>query len=609
MYITKIEIYNFRNHKNTTVDFSKNTVLIGKNNAGKTSLLEALRFALDRTGKRLPVEDDFYTKDIFSPQNIEPITIKIEFKESPNERFSENILSDFNGIWLFDNSTKHLYETPLRFIKITYKCKYDFQTKETNVERYFENNEGKKIESKDLQVNESRTSYFPFFYLDALRNIHNEINHKKSFWGKLKKDIEYDETTQQELKTQIGIINDLLLGHKKIDVLKKELGLLQKNLNQSTGELYLQAFSKRNWELLDQLDIFIKSRGTDFGLPVSKHGSGTQNLATFIIFKAYINILLPELVDNEEAFPIIAIEEPEAHIHPQAQRELFEEISKLNGQKIISTHSPFIAEQAEIYDYIFLKNENGISTARKIKQFKTELKEGLPKEAYKANKYLSDHDEHLIKRYVQSKHPELFFSNLFILCEGDSEKILIENLFPYHIEKITEKENITVGKLGISVINCDGKNYSPFLKIAKELDLKWFIFSDGETDTMKEVKNQIQNAEFDYQQVKSNIIFLENNFDTEKYYIDFYGVDKIEEFINSNYKQSYKNFIGNLKNNLNDKDEIKNYSKDVLFNKLIDSIGKPRIAEKLSEFIIEKKLDIPAKFKELIDNAYKTLTL
>ena len=597
MKITKIEIKNFRNHKETSIKLTENTVLIGKNNTGKTSFLEAIRFALDRTGRKRPTEDDFYTTDTFNPQAINPLEIKLEFKETKKDRFSSNIIDDFQGIWQYDTETTES-EEPLRYIKLAYSCKYNSENKETEIDRYFENNEGNKIEDNLLKVSKQRLSYFPFFYLDALRDIKKQINYKSSFWGDLKKDIEYDEETQNKLQTQIDKINELLLSHTDINELKNELNLLQKNINQSTGELYLQAFSKRNWELLDQLDIFIRNSETNLGLPVSKHGSGTQNIATFLIFKAYINLLLPKIVENKEAFPIIAIEEPEAHIHPQAQRELFEEIKKLKGQKIISTHSPFIAEQTDIYDYILLRNQNGIAKAQKIDEFIKYLPDGLPSIAYKKNKTLADYEEHLIKRYAQYKHPELFFSNLFILCEGDSEKLFLEQIITYH-------KNKTIGQLGISVINCDGKNYSAFLKLANILKMNWIIFADGELDTKQEVKNQINNSGFNFENEESNVLFIPENFDFEKCYLDFYGTETIENFIKWAFKEdTFDKFIEKFKSNLSETDNIENYSKELLLNKFIDKIGKPRIAEKLAEYIIQEELEIPEIIRLLIEKAY-----
>jgi putative ATP-dependent endonuclease of OLD family len=60
MYISKVEIYNFRSHKNTLVELSENNVLIGQNNTGKTAFLDAVNYAIGMMRKGIPTEDDFY---------------------------------------------------------------------------------------------------------------------------------------------------------------------------------------------------------------------------------------------------------------------------------------------------------------------------------------------------------------------------------------------------------------------------------------------------------------------------------------------------------------------------------------------------------------------
>jgi len=88
MHIHKVEIYNFRSHRETIVEFSKGiNVLIGSNNTGKTSFLHALNLAIGWHRRPEPVEDDFFAieKD-FDPKKSDPIKVVLEFRETPEER-------------------------------------------------------------------------------------------------------------------------------------------------------------------------------------------------------------------------------------------------------------------------------------------------------------------------------------------------------------------------------------------------------------------------------------------------------------------------------------------------------------------------------------------
>jgi putative ATP-dependent endonuclease of the OLD family len=72
-------------------------------------------------------------------------------------------------------------------------------------------------------------------------------------------------------------------------------------------------------------------------LPIGKHGQGVQSLAIIFLFRAFVENALGEPLP-EEAEPILALEEPEAHLHPQACRSLWLSINALPGQKLARGH-------------------------------------------------------------------------------------------------------------------------------------------------------------------------------------------------------------------------------------------------------------------------------
>lgn len=607
MYISKVEIYNFRSHKNTFIELSETNVLIGQNNTGKTAFLDAVNHAIGRR-KGLPSEDDFYaSEDKFDPKNSEPIRIILEFRETKDNRFSDIVSYIFDKAIQFDE--EQYPDDPIKYIRMCYEVKYDKERDRYVDERYFVDINNKKL-PKDSVVKRNHSSFFPFFYLTTLRDINTEIKNKSSFWGKLKASIDYKDK-EKDIKQLIEQLNDLLIADNvTVNELISKLKELEHSVRITPDSIYLQAFSKRSWELLDELNIYLKTANSNLALPIAKHGMGTQNIAILLIFNAYLDILLPKIVENEEATPIIGIEEPEAHIHPQAQRAVFRQISNMKGQKIISTHSTFIVDQAKIYDYLVFNTENGTTKIEKIPKYnkKFKFKYGLPEEAYKNNRYLMPDEELLIKRYTQYRNAELFFSSLFILCEGDTEKVFLERIYPYYIDK-------TPGQLGISVISCEGQTYSPFLKIANKdaFNLKWLILSDAEQDTQAKLRKATENSGYEFNRVKDRVSYLPDGNDFEGYYIDFYGANKIKELISRNYgHKAFDIFKNELSKQLplndekyKDKTSVNDFFDVELLNIFIDRKGKPKFAEQLALYVIENKLPIPDIIKNLIDKAVR----
>lgn len=597
MHIHKVEIYNFRSHRKTIAEFSKGiNVLIGSNNTGKTSFLHALNLAIGWHRRPEPVEeDDFFAieKD-FDPEKAYPIKVVLEFRETPEERFSENVIRVFEHAIRFDKKVSQGLDEPIRFFRICYECKFDKEKDRFVEDRYFLDEKNQRLRTKNPIVTKEHLSFIPFFYIPSLRDINKEIKLKNSFWGRLKSAIDYSQK-RKEIEALIKKLDKIVLsGDQTVEQLKSKLQELENNIRITSNAISLHAFTRRTWELLDDLNIYLKLPNVNLSLPISKHGAGTQNIIVLLIFSAYLDILLSKIVDNEEATPIIGIEEPEAHIHPHAQRALFHQIDKLKGQKIISTHSPYIVEQTDIYDYLVLKLNGGITKISKIPRYKRNFifRYGLRDQAYQNNKFLTPEEELKVKRYIQFKNQELFFASLFLLCEGDTEKIFLDQIIPYHLEK-------SPGQLGISIIPCDGKTYSPFLKIAHKdaFDIKWILLSDGEDNTLKEIANMLTSMGYNFEELKNTQVFiLPKKMDFENYMLNFYGIDKIIEVIESN--ERLKRLFETFKH----QPDNRGLNNEEVINKFLD-VEKYKVffADILAQYITQKRWELPEIIKNLLD--------
>ena len=100
--------------------------------------------------------------------------------------------------------------------------------------------------------------------------------------------------------------------------------------------------------------------GTTTGakIPLGRHGEGTQSLAVLMLFSAFLKA-------QAEGAPVLALEEPEAHLHPSAIRALGELVRGFAGQKLISTHSGELLAETEVGDICRLaRTGNGIKALR-----------------------------------------------------------------------------------------------------------------------------------------------------------------------------------------------------------------------------------------------------
>jgi putative ATP-dependent endonuclease of the OLD family len=92
---------------------------------------------------------------------------------------------------------------------------------------------------------------------------------------------------------------------------------------------------------------------------------GTRSLASLLVFRAYA-LWRKELAEDggDKVHTLLALEEPEAHLHPHAQKALFAQVRDIPGQRIVSTHSPYFVAQSRLEDIRLLtkaKSDTNVS--------------------------------------------------------------------------------------------------------------------------------------------------------------------------------------------------------------------------------------------------------
>ena len=464
--IDMVRICGFRGISNIEIALPRVTVLLGQNNAGKTSVIKALQLAIGDYSRYLS-DEDFHISE--EGKHQEAITVDIRLIPLADKARA----SEFSEEWQQELGPKIQAEADgKQYVAIRTIAKPDRVKGGYIIERYemeswpaytgwekvnFRKKLGKRLEA------------VPFIPIDAQRDIHTELKEKSSFVGRVLSSVEYDDADVAELERMVAEVNKEAI--EKSEPLKRLKTHLD-NLNQSfegSGQTELTPFPKKIRDLSKRFSVnFGESDKSSFSMEY--HGMGTRSWASMLTVKAFTELLAKNHEEEAEPFfPIMAAEEPEAHLHPNAQRTLYRQLIDVPGQVIISTHSPYIAGLAELHEIKYLnKPENSVQ----VYQLRTEFE---------------DDDLRKLKREVVHSRGELLFSKAIILSEGETEEQALPELF----ESYTGKHPFSLG-INFVGVNGSGAKYRPFLILASDLNIPVFIFSDGEAQTVKELKKNYE---------------------------------------------------------------------------------------------------------------------
>ena len=495
--IDTIRIAGFRGIKNLEVSLPRVTILIGTNNSGKTSLLKALQLALGDYSRYLSEEDfhigadDKRVSEILVDVRIVPVDangIRMQkFNDEWAAEFSDKIKAETNGNQFVALRTRAAPNT----------IKGGFDSKRFTLERWPDLKTWQTEKIKETNM----LNYFesmPFISIEAQRDIHQELKERSSFIGKVLSSVgdEYNQTEITMLESLIKKVNDKAVDESSVlQSLKTHL----KKLNHSfegSGSAEITPFPKKIRDLSKYFSIhFGESSSNTFSMEY--HGMGTRSWASMLTVKAFTDLMAAK--HEKEAkpfFPILAAEEPEAHLHPNAQKTLYRQLAESKGQVIVSTHSPYLAAMADQSELRYLKKSSEIIVAQHL---------GLQ---------LETEDRRRLQREVIHSRGEILFSKALVLCEGETEEQALPTLF----QKYFGNEPFVLGVNFIGV-GGSGKKYLPFLTFAKEFSIPIFIFSDGEEQVIKVLKKYYEMVFGETDITKCPNITILDNTDFEGYLI------------------------------------------------------------------------------------------
>lgn len=405
MKIRKIKLKNFRSYEEEVeIEFGDLTAFVGKNDIGKSTVLEALDIFFNDSKGVIKLDKDDINKQALAKGNNE-IVITVCFEELPatiiidstNEttlsaEYSLNADRQLEVIKKYPNAKV----SPNVFIKADHPtnedCKDLLLKKNTDLQKIIKE---KSIFCSDNTKNAvMRASIWNHYDTDLrLNEIELDITKgdtTKSIWEQLKnylplyslfqsdrKNSDGDNEVQDPLKEAVKqILSDSTLKIKFAEIANE----VEKKLKE-VSDRTLEKLKEMNPEIADSLNPIIPTAESlkwvdvfknvsiagDDDIPINKRGSGVKRLILLNFFRAEA-----ERRKKEEKIPsiIYAIEEPETSQHTEHQKKLISAFLILsetaNTQVIITTHSPALVKELEFQHLRLIKSTSSRKTIEPV---------------------------------------------------------------------------------------------------------------------------------------------------------------------------------------------------------------------------------------------------
>ena len=468
--VDTVRVANFRSLRNVEVTLSPVTVLVGMNNSGKTSFLKALQLALG-ADRRVVSADDFFVDGAASVGRDRSQQILIDVRIVPVGADGTRV-DEFDDAWIntqFGGELVNFDADARQYVAVRTRVEFDALRNDYAIQRLCLNgwrSFDRWLDTPEKKRLNRRFDQVVSFLIDAQRDVVGDLRNRTSYIGRLLSKVEIAPADVKEIEDRLGQLNaDIVSRSEVLNHIRESLSGLNQTVPSFGPGVEITPVSKTLRDITKGLDVqFSDSQASTF--PLDYHGMGTRSWASLLTYQAYVSWLQRQASQaiHTPYHPILALEEPESHLHPNAQRCLYDQLAQSIGQKIISTHSPYVAAQADLAE---LRHFHKTAAETKV----TAL----------ALAGLEPEDLRKIRREVMHTRGELLFARAIVLFEGETEEQALPIFARAHWNEAPFIHGVVF--LGVG----GDSNYLPFLRVAASMAIPWFIFSDGESEAVAAV--------------------------------------------------------------------------------------------------------------------------
>ncbi|MFB7160388.1 ATP-dependent endonuclease [Lysinibacillus sp. NPDC056232] len=559
MFIAELHLNNFRSFGKTsqTVEIDNLTALIGANSAGKTGLIIALlRLFGQNNVDRTLVKTDFHipsnaTSTLAEEKNL-LIEAKVVFPELENQNpedidtvpeFIKHLVVEqpgkapylrirLTGKWIQGTNPEGNIEQELHYVKVPYG----------DVE----------VEGDLVKVPIHHKNLIQMMYVPAMRNPTKQLkNASGTLLWRIFDGIKWPENLDTDIESLTAPIEDLFKGVEGIksiqEILNTQWNKYHKDQRYSNSNLKFNSNTLEDF--LKNVEVLFNPSVDGNTVKIEELGDGLKSLFYITLVSSLLEIENKQEKKDKPLLNILAIEEPENHISQhllgRVVRNLKEIAQKDNAQVILSSHNSSIIGKIDPEHIRHLQIQNFESIVNCIT---------LPEKTDTAHTYIKE----AVKAY-----PDLYFSKLVVLGEGDSEEIILP--------KLLSASDILLDDFNISVVPLGGRHVNHMWKLLNDLSIPHVTLLDldrerngGAWGRIKYVLDQLKANN----RISEDLLKVKRKGSIDGELVDYiYTMDDIKSFHKRNVEdiQSMKVWIDKLEK----EDVFFSYPLDIDFSMLI----------------------------------------
>lgn len=527
MKLSKIKLCNFRSFgpEEQVIDVDDLTAFIGNNSTGKTAALSALNtiFSENSSDRALRRSDFFLLKDK-RPEDVEELNLYVEAVFTFDELLTQDEQKKYSIPPFFESMVVD-NEGGIPYLRVRLEGEWE---KSSAIDGSIDSKISFITCPEDSEIGDSDRKNagrrdldrIRMIYIPAVRDPGKQLkNVSGTMMYQIMNSINWSDSTQDNIKTKIQELNEEFIKEDGVSILKDSIQTEWKEYDSDIrySKAQLQFNSTDIDSAIKKSEVVFSPTVTGKEYSIDEMGDGLRSLFYISMVDSMLDVEMKirnEINEGKERLSfsktppiltIIAVEEPENHIAPHLIGKLIGKLKdisqKCNSQTILTSHSSAIIKRISPENLRYFRMiQESLST--RIKRIT------LPNQEKFEDQYK------YIKEAVKA-YPELYFAKLVVLCEGDSEEIVLPKFF--------ELTGNNVDTSSISIVPLGGRHVNHFWRLLSDLKIPYITLLDldreregGAWGRIKYALEQLIKCGYEYDKLlvlKGGQVMKKENFD------------------------------------------------------------------------------------------------